>query len=155
MCVYHQGHGNELWVLLVEKAMAKVNGSYHALKGGWAYQALMVHCTWPSVCSDNRSHPHHATHLQDLTGSPSYSFRLQDDKVKADVQSGRFWEELHEWDQLGYFMSASTPGEDTWTEGGGKPTGGPGLVSGHAYSIIAVKKAHGHRLLQMRNPWGE
>ena len=90
-----------------------------------------------------------------MTGSPSYSFRLQDDKVKADVQSGRFWEELHEWDQLGYFMSASTPGEDTWTEGGGKPTGGPGLVSGHAYSIIAVKKAHGHRLLQMRNPWGE
>ena len=40
--VYSAAHGNELWVLLVEKAMAKLCGHYGALSGGWAYEALMV-----------------------------------------------------------------------------------------------------------------
>lgn len=51
-------------------------------------------------------------------------------------------------------MSCSTPGEDKWSEGGGKPQGGPGLVSGHAYSLLAVKQAGPHRLVNIRNPWG-
>ena len=32
-------------------------------------------------------------------------------------------------------LSAGTPGEDKWTEGGG-PSETGGLVAGHAYSII-------------------
>lgn len=54
--VYSTAHGNELWVLLVEKAMAKLCGSYGSLSGGWAYEALMVRhavssCTWPCARS--------------------------------------------------------------------------------------------------------
>jgi hypothetical protein len=30
-----------------------------------------------------------------------------------------------------------------------------GLVAGHAYTVIAVKEAHGNRLVNVRNPWGE
>merc|ERR1712039_521078 len=29
-----------------------------------------------------------------------------------------------------------------------------GLVSGHAYSLIKVLEVHGHKLVQLRNPWG-
>jgi hypothetical protein len=31
-----------------------------------------------------------------------------------------------------------------------------GLVPGHAYTLIAAKQSSsGHRLLKLRNPWGE
>lgn len=40
-----------------------------------------------------------------------------------------------------------------WTENGGPDEEG-GLVPGHAYSIISAKEALGHRLIQIRNPWG-
>lgn len=30
----------------------------------------------------------------------------------------------------------------------------PGLVHGHAYSIIDVMRAHGFSLIKLRNPWG-
>jgi len=51
-------------------------------------------------------------------------------------------------------MSCSTPGEDKWSEGGGRPQGGPGLVSGHAYTLLQVKQYKQHKLLNIRNPWG-
>jgi hypothetical protein len=35
-------------------------------------------------------------------------------------------------------MTCDTPGTDVWTEGGGEPHGGPGLVKGHAYSLLQV-----------------
>lgn len=130
--VYSKSHGNELWVLLLEKAFAKLHGSYDALRGGWAYEALM-----------------------DMTGAPCSSVRLEDESVQADVRSGKFWRDLQQWDELGYLLTASTPGEDKFTETGNTPAGGPGLVAGHAYSLIQARTtSRGQKLLQLRNPWG-
>jgi calpain-15 len=28
------------------------------------------------------------------------------------------------------------------------------LIPGHAYSVIAAKEVKGHKLLNIRNPWG-
>jgi len=89
----------------------------------------------------------------DLTGCPTTTFELIDDeRVQEEIQSGEFWKKLQEFDDEGYLISASTPGEDRWTEVS-RPDGS-GLVPGHAYSIIQVKKHHNIQLLNIRNPWG-
>ena len=59
------------------------------------------------------------------------------------------------WVSASYLMTCDTPGSDVWTEGGGQPHGGPGLVKGHAYSLLQVKTVStGVKLLNIRNPWG-
>lgn len=132
--LYSRAHGPELWVLLLEKAFAKYCGSFEAIKAGWAYEAMM-----------------------DLTGAPYEIFRFDDSDVKEKIANGTIFDTLFEYDQLNYLMSASTPGEDIWTETGKKPGKDvtTGLVAGHAYTLISVKKTSlGHRLVKLRNPWG-
>lgn len=45
---------------------------------------------------------------------------------------------------MGYLISASTPGEDKFTEDNEKPEESGGLIPGHAYSIIQAKEYKGH-----------
>lgn len=130
--IYARAHGPELWVLLLEKAFAKACGDYDALRSGWAYEALM-----------------------NLTGAPTTKIFFDDDRTKADIENGKFWRFIWQMDQENNLITCSTAGEDKWTEGGGTPVGGPGLVSGHAYTLIQVRNtSSGHRLVQIRNPWG-
>lgn len=56
--IFTKAHGNELWVLLLEKAFAKLHGNYKTLVGGWPHEALM-----------------------DLTGCPTSSFKFKNDSV--------------------------------------------------------------------------
>mmetsp|Transcript_5084 Transcript_5084/g.14399 ORF Transcript_5084/g.14399 Transcript_5084/m.14399 type:complete len:841 (-) Transcript_5084:62-2584(-) len=130
---YSKGHGNELWVLLLEKAYAKLHGSYAAIRMGWAFEAML-----------------------DLTGAPYKTIRLEEELNKGGHSVRTLWDSLLQWDLQGYIMSASTPGEDTFTETGTRPPkDGTGLVQGHAYTLLEAKQtSQGHRLVQVRNPWG-
>lgn len=73
--VFSQANGNELWVLILEKAWAKLHGSYDKIIGGYAHQAL-----------------------RDLTGAPAFEFEtseedtwkkiLDADRKKFIIQAG-------------------------------------------------------------------
>lgn len=128
--VFSRSHGNELWVLLLEKVFAKINGSYMLLRGGWAFEGM-----------------------SDLTGCPTENLDFEDDEVQLMLKRDQIWPLLQQADEEGSLMSASTHGEDMWTEAA-KPDREGGLVPGHAYTIISVREAHGFRLLNIRNPWG-
>ena len=128
--VFSRAHGNELWVMLMEKAYAKLHGSYFLLKGGWAHEGMM-----------------------DLTGCPTLNYEFDNEDVKSMIKEEYLWPLLRHYDDEGCMLSASTPGEDRWTDNRGSTPKG-GLVAGHAYSVIQVKEAYGYRLLNIRNPWG-
>lgn len=116
--LFSRANGNELWVLLLEKAYAKVNGTYYSLRYGYTHQGMI-----------------------DLSGCPTIKFEFpknakdyeNDTSVKAECD--KIWTKIKEADDNGYLISAETGGFDDVTEGGG-PSASGGLVEGHAYSVI-------------------
>lgn len=56
---------NEIWPILLEKAYAKIHGSYYMIKGGFVNEALI-----------------------DLTGCPTSCYTLSDDYVKLFIKNG-------------------------------------------------------------------
>jgi hypothetical protein len=76
-----------------------------------------------------------------MTGAPCRSIQFSSPEVATSIADGSFFTYLMDMDREGYLLSASTPGEDTFsTSEEGKSEVSFGLVPGHAYSLIAVKK---------------
>eukprot|EP01059_Diplonema_ambulator_P010472 TRINITY_DN20512_c0_g1_i1.p1 TRINITY_DN20512_c0_g1~~TRINITY_DN20512_c0_g1_i1.p1 ORF type:complete len:963 (+),score=348.14 TRINITY_DN20512_c0_g1_i1:66-2954(+) len=125
---------NELWVALLEKAYAKLHGSYASIRAGSGGMALA-----------------------DLTGCPYELF--DDSKMTPEL-----FATLEENDRNDYIQMLGTPGKDTSDYAGGAATQSAadmskkyeavGLACGHAYSLITVKEYKGNQLCMIRNPWG-
>jgi calpain-15 len=90
--IFSRAHGNEMWVLLLEKAYAKLHGNYWTLRGGYANEGMI-----------------------DLTGCPSTNYDFTKPKVIKMIENGELFNEMLKFDEQGYLLSASTPGEDRWT----------------------------------------
>lgn len=57
---------------------------------------------------------------------------------------------MKEYDQKDYMMGACI-----FKQGkSDSHTSSMGLVYGHAYAVLAAKEVEGHKLVQVRNPWG-
>jgi calpain-15 len=53
-------------------------------------------------------------------------------------------------------MAGGTAEEEMWYDNDKKYSEyNGGIVPGHAYSIISAKEAKGHKLMNIRNPWGK
>lgn len=128
--IFSRSHGNELWVLLLEKAYAKLHGSYSLLRGGWAAEGMM-----------------------DLTGCPTLNIDFSTISGQEMLKNDTLWDMVRKYDEYGALISASTAGEDRFSESSAPQKKG-GLVPGHAYTVIQLKEALGQRLLNIRNPWG-
>ncbi|KAG5511640.1 hypothetical protein JKF63_07237 [Porcisia hertigi] len=140
----HSSDPCELWPAILEKAFAKMHGSYAMIQSG---------------------DPMHA--LTDMTGFPA--MRFEEMVTNAKENNGRaLVPKIVEWRQKGYPTILTTPGKapaisaDTKSspDFSGEPEmekafAGTGLLPGHAYTVLDMKEfSHGQiRLICLRNPW--
>ncbi|XP_030084769.2 calpain-6 isoform X1 [Serinus canaria] len=133
---------NEFWSALLEKAYAKLAGSYQALDGGCAAEALV-----------------------DFTGAVAESINLEEGKYGEVIsEQMKLFEDLMKVHKRGGFISCSI------SESPGRPSEaetGTGLIVGHAYSVTAIRKlrlgeslvfsfkAEKLFMIRLRNPWGK
>ncbi|XP_076435839.1 calpain-5-like [Babylonia areolata] len=134
--------GQEFWSALLEKAYAKIYGSYEALDGGRLTEAL-----------------------EDFTGGVSASLDLVEMKLESDhVARTSLFDRLEKEMDRNTLMGASIPAKSTEEM---EATAPKGLVKGHAYGITAVRhvslKGSGLfsffnrekiQMIRCRNPWG-
>lgn len=145
----------QLWVPLIEKALAKAHGCYAALASGRSIEGLAT--LTGSPCETITLQPS----IFCTSTSPSISLPATNQLTEPNVPS-EYVEEIDEdlvWAQLlssrsaGFLMGASCGGgnlqidEDEYARVGLRPR--------HAYSVMDVRdEGNQLRLLKLRNPWG-
>jgi hypothetical protein len=116
-----------MWGPLLEKAWAKVKGSYDNADGGFVQ-----------------------TGLRALTGLPVFSYKISD---IADITAANAaWTSIKSWETAGYYAGAGTSGgADTTTNSCGIANGHAySILSAFELTTGGVT----YKLLLMRNPWG-
>jgi calpain-15 len=120
------GKGQQLWVSILEKAYAKLHGSYAAIVTGRAFDALF-----------------------DLTGAPCEHINFEKEGVDLNMAWGR----LLSFRESSFLMAASCWRSDA-NEAQVAQFEAVGLVLNHAYSLVDVRAEAGVKLVKLRNPWG-
>ena len=136
----HSAYSHELWVLLIEKAVAKIMGGSYAMRG---------------------SNP--STDAFHLTGWIPETFPLKEENDHSHAE----WMSIFDTAQQGFcdghcvicVGTTELPDATTselalrsgYSEGVSSSTG---LVAGHAYPVLRCCFEEGQRLLFLKNPWG-
>lgn len=119
---------NEFWVPILEKAYAKLHGSYAAIESGSSSDAL-----------------------RDLTGEPVEVIGLDSLELNNPKNVDLLWERLLHYHKESYLMGCAFASESAEPEEETQY----GILLNHAYSILDLSSYEGHRLLRIRNPWGK
>jgi hypothetical protein len=138
------GSEDEMWVMLLEKAYAKLHRNYENLKTGFSDYAL-----------------------RDLTGGMTQQVkwpRPPEEAAPASGQDSLVGRSAAVWSQVSGLLSegcliacSASVAKNQRRE---RDTEGYGILKGHAYSIIdaqPLELAEGgtQRLVRVRNPWGQ
>jgi calpain-15 len=146
--IFTKPKGNEMWVLLLEKAFAKLVGSYAELEGGlalWALEAMTGDiASHFKLEADNKWQKSVLVHMEDKENKRKVGLR---DVEGEKYSSNDFYAILKKYEGLDAAMSA-------YSRGTSDKEATKGIVEGHAYSILNVKEAGGMKFLELRNPWG-
>ena len=122
---------SEFWVSLMEKAYAKLHGTYEMLNGGQMNEALV-----------------------DLTGGVSEKFHLRAPETAESIEGGQFWKDLKKYHSQGFLLGCANTVKD---ENGNldEGMGNSGILFNHAYGIQQIREVDGLQLIRIRNPWGQ
>lgn len=111
------------WVMLIEKAFAKLYGNYSRLIKGEFKHAMI-----------------------DLTGCPAFSFIFSQAEVRKKLESGELWNNLRQWKAKNYILACGS--RESLTQ-----VVSDFSVSNHAFSILKVYEDENAKLLCIRDPW--
>jgi len=148
--LFSQPNGNELYAMLLEKAFAKFCGSYAALEGGqtiWAIRAMTGDPARWFIREDDKSgwSRMDMVNVEENGNKRATKLKTVGEKIVNDMM----FEVLLKYHKLGSVLCASGA------------SGKDGLHTGHAYSILEVRKVstgiisgETFRLIKVRNPWG-
>lgn len=148
--LFTQPNGEELWVLLLEKAFAKYMGNYAALEGGLPVWAMHVMTGDESLhwSFDGSAWKASELRAKQENGQIRPAFYGTGEKISSE----RMFQLVCEYADGGCALGAGTKGKDE-TISQGRGSGG-GIVPGHAYSILDCRKIFEFKLIKLRNPWG-
>jgi calpain-15 len=134
--LFSKCHGNEIWMMLLEKAYAKLHGSYYLLRGGSTFDALL-----------------------DLSGCPTESYDFKDPYVAEQIKKETLWKMIKFLDDQGYLLSVSSHGEQRWEDNETPPIQVPNsqgvnkIPNGYAFAIVVVRELpDGSKLINFRDP---
>lgn len=144
LLVYSCAKRKQLFVPLIEKAMARMYGCYESLVSGQTTQGLAALTGFP--CRSIRTQVSLSPQNSNMRVCHSV---LEEKTFNSDI----IWALLLSYKTAGFLMGAacgcdkeSTVPPEEYQE--------KGLLMLHAYSIISVVSIDRNRLLQLRNPWG-
>eukprot|EP00457_Paulinella_chromatophora_P006334 gb/GEZN01006352.1/.p1 GENE.gb/GEZN01006352.1/~~gb/GEZN01006352.1/.p1 ORF type:complete len:469 (+),score=76.51 gb/GEZN01006352.1/:48-1454(+) len=148
--IFANPNGGELWVLLLEKAFAKVFGSYNGIQGGLIITALEA-LTGDEVMTFkkdkgtwNRMNLVHFKPEPEKPDKPRpVGLRTTEEKHSDQDMWGVVLAYLDRGSVLGAGSIGSSDKKDTH-----------GIVEGHAYSIVNCVEEGEFKMVQLRNPWG-
>eukprot|EP00636_Phaeomonas_parva_P011435 CAMPEP_0118863368 /NCGR_PEP_ID=MMETSP1163-20130328/8263_1 /TAXON_ID=124430 /ORGANISM="Phaeomonas parva, Strain CCMP2877" /LENGTH=686 /DNA_ID=CAMNT_0006797367 /DNA_START=30 /DNA_END=2087 /DNA_ORIENTATION=- len=137
----HSAHPEELWVSFIEKAYAKLNGSYENLNEGSPAEALV-----------------------DLTGGSCVELDMASDTAKQLAGSGELWDLLLAHINDGGILCGqveppnASEGKEELADADPalvEPDPVTGLLPNRLYTVIALREVPGAPpLVLVRNPWG-
>jgi len=152
MPLFARPNGNEAWVLLLEKAFAKMLGSYRELSGGNCCTAFRAFTgeqrtfVWARGEGEAARVEGAWKRMQLASGEEHFEW-TPGAEDRRDAEG--LWAEVVAYDRKSFLVACSIR-----ARGGPEHVRADGLVEAHAYSLLHVVELEGQRLLFLRNPWG-
>jgi len=158
MLAFAQAERGALWVALLEKAWAKLHGSYQAIEGGLPWEGLRAFTGAPT-----RHQRLEEARVAPISSKVITASKILDDETYT-ANTGSFiqgaavdsadgiWSSLLKAKQRGYITctncGAREQHEQEWLD---EDTG---LVHGHSYTVLDARVINGSPYVLLRNPWG-